>query len=306
MQGRMRVDALHLDAALAGLVVRAEHHSFDDVVEFFLLVRIDDAGGIAAEFEHDFLAPGLRFQLPADLAAGEREQLEALVADEGSGILDTAGQDRERALGQIGFGEDFADDERADRCLPRRLQNEWTTRRDRRCDLVRDQVEREVERRDERAGADRHALHEAAITLRALRDLEVQHLAIDAHRLLGGGAERVDQARDFALGVLDRLARFDAQREREFVEAFAETRDAVFKHGLAREWRERAHRRLRVDRGDDRLVDRPCIGKRHVRGDLAGVLVEDREGGIRLTRLVGEVVRVGRFRHGGPCLRRFR
>src|SRR3546814_6496807 len=67
------------------------------------------------------------------------------------------------ALGQVGFGEHRADDQRADRCLRSGLEHERAAGRDRRCHLVRDQVEREVEWRYERTRPDGHALGHAAI-----------------------------------------------------------------------------------------------------------------------------------------------
>ena len=71
-------DALHADAALAGLVEGAEDDPLDRVVE--VGVRVDDHRGVAAELEHDLLLAGLGLELPADAGrAGEAEQLEPLV-----------------------------------------------------------------------------------------------------------------------------------------------------------------------------------------------------------------------------------
>src|SRR5690606_28277756 len=62
------VDAhpLHADAALARLVVGPEHDALADAVEVAALIRVDDAGGVAAELEHDLLLAGARLQIPAD------------------------------------------------------------------------------------------------------------------------------------------------------------------------------------------------------------------------------------------------
>ncbi len=163
---------------------------------------------------------------------------------------------------------------------------------------MRDEVERKVERRDERARADRHALHEAAITVGALGDFEIDDLAVDAHGFLGGDLERVDEARDFALRILDRFAGLDAQRHRELVEALTETRDAMFEHGLPRVRRERAHRRFRSDRRGDGHVDRLRVGERDARGDVAGVFVTDFERVVRLRGFVRQIVGIAVLRHG--------
>jgi len=52
-------DALHADAALSGLIERAEDESLDRVVNVGIM--IDDARRIAAEFEDDFFLAGIGF-----------------------------------------------------------------------------------------------------------------------------------------------------------------------------------------------------------------------------------------------------
>ena len=74
----------------------------------------------AAEFEDDALLARVPLERPADfLRAGERQQGEALVSDEPSRQRVLAGQHAERPRGQVRLGEEFADQERADR-RPRR------------------------------------------------------------------------------------------------------------------------------------------------------------------------------------------
>lgn len=106
---------------------------------------------------------------------------------------------------------------------------------------MRDEVQLKIERCDERTRASRHALHEAAIAARTFVDSEIQHFAADAHSFVGGRLERIDQPRDFALGILDWLAGLDAQRHGELVLAFAEPRHALFENGPACIGRELAH-----------------------------------------------------------------
>src|SRR3546814_15831226 len=97
-------------------------------------------------------------------------------------------------------------------------------------DLVRGEIEREVERRDEAARPDRHALPHPHIAFGARGNIERLDLAIVAHRFLGGDAESVDQAADLAFGVGDRLARLDAQGIGKLVEPFLTAPDAMGKH----------------------------------------------------------------------------
>jgi len=48
-------DALHTDAALSGLVIGAEHDALDHGIEVEAGIVVDDAGGVAAEFQHHLL-----------------------------------------------------------------------------------------------------------------------------------------------------------------------------------------------------------------------------------------------------------
>ena len=74
-------DPLDADAALAGLVERAEDDPVRRVLEVGVLV--DDAGGVAAELEHDLLLARPGLERPAHLGrAGEGEQLEPRVGGE--------------------------------------------------------------------------------------------------------------------------------------------------------------------------------------------------------------------------------
>jgi hypothetical protein len=66
-------------------------------------IFVDDARGVAAEFQRDLLAARARLEIPADQAAGEAQQRDAFVLDQQAGVFVGAGQDRERALRQVGF-----------------------------------------------------------------------------------------------------------------------------------------------------------------------------------------------------------
>jgi hypothetical protein len=152
-------DALDPDAALAGLVEGAEHDPRHGVVE--VGVGIDDHGGVAAQLEHDLLLAGAGLEVPAHLRrAGEAQQLEAVV-----------GGEEARPVAAL------ADDERSHRSQARGLEHEGAARRDRRRHLVGSEVEGEVERRDERARADRHALPHPRVSVRPRTDVQRHHLA---------------------------------------------------------------------------------------------------------------------------------
>src|SRR4249919_3928281 len=298
VDGRMRVDPLHADAALPGLVVGAEDQAFDHVIERRARIGIDDAGRIATQFERDLLAASTRPEVPADQAAREAQQGDAFVLDQGRGVVRGADDYREGPFGQVGLGEDLTEDQRADRSLVCGLEHEGAAGRDRRRDLVRHQVEREVERRDEAAHADRHPLDHAAIAARTWRDLQFQQLAMAARGFVGGDAEGVDQAGDLATRVPYWFAGFDAQCLRQLLEAFVETADAVFQHVAAGIRRERRHRFACLVRSDYRLAHGRRIREGHARGALAGVFVEDVQFLLGVHRLVGEVVGIVLGEHG--------
>src|SRR5690606_32210238 len=122
------------------------------------------------------------------------------------------------------------------------LQYERAARSDRRRYLVRDQVEGEVERRDEAADTDRDAPRHAAVATGALGDAQLDHLPIDAGRLASRDAEGIDQPGHLAACVTDRLAGLDAQRMRKLLAPRLELPDAVEQHVAARVGREVGHR----------------------------------------------------------------
>ena len=280
------------------LVEGAEHQALDHGIEAVALVGVDEAGRVAPEFEDHFLAAGLGLEFPAHGGrAGETQQLQPIVVREEIGAVAMCGQDRERALRQIGFRQRLAHDERADGRARGGFHYPGAARGDGGRDLVRGEIEREVERRDQRARPDRHALPHAAIAFRARRDFEVDHLAADAHRFLGADAESVDQPRGLAARVADRLAGLDAQGQRDFFGALGEALDAMVEHFLPLVGRKGGHRLLRLHRGRDAGVDGFRIGQRYARGDLAGELVGDFQVGVGEHWFTGEVVGIAILEH---------
>src|SRR5690606_9233082 len=269
-------DALNADAALTGLIERAEDDALHGIVE--IPVAVDDDGRGATRLEEDPLLPRSALEVPADGGrAGEAEELQALIRREEIGAIPPAGEDRKGAFGEIGLREHLADDERAERSAARGLEHEGAADRDRGRDLVRGEVEREVERRDERAGSDRDALPESPVAAGARGDVEGQHLAVHTDGLARRGPKGVDQAADLAAAIADRLPGLDRQKQGQLLATLVEAARAVLEHGLALIRGESAHGLGSLDGASDRLVDRAFVGERNARHDFARILVGDLE-----------------------------
>ncbi len=253
-------DALHPDARLARLVKGAKHGAFGSVFEIGILV--DDHRGIAAEFEHDLLLAGARLQIPADIGrAGEADSsfnrssvVNRSAPSRCAGRIEKAPAGRSvsastspmmmapsgvRDAGFITNGQPTAI---AGAIL-------WAAR-----------FKRKIERRNETARPDRHALPHPLIALGARRNIERLHLAGHPHAFFGGDAEGVDQPADFAARIADRLAGLDAQRIGQFFEALGEARHAMRQHGLAFIGRHLRHRLGGRNRGGDGAIDGGGIG----------------------------------------------
>jgi hypothetical protein len=137
-------DTLHADAALAGLVERAHQDAGHRVLQVRIFVH--QTRRVAAQFQHHLLLAGPRLQGPPHLGrTGETQKLDALVGDEPVRALPVTGQDRKRAPGQVGLRQDLAQHQRTDRRQAGRLQHKGTPHRQRGGNLVRHEVEREVE-----------------------------------------------------------------------------------------------------------------------------------------------------------------
>jgi len=257
---------------------------------------VDDHCGIAAQFQHDFLLAGLGLQIPADPGrAGEGKQLQPLVNREQVGAIPTCGQNREGAFRQIGLCQYLAHDDRAQRRLAGRLHHERTADGNRRCDLVRREIEREVERGNEAAGADGNAFPHAHIAFCPGRNVERLDLAIVANRLFRGDPERVDQAGGFAFRILDRLAGFDTERIGQFVEPLLEPVDTMLQHILAFKAGHGGHRFGGGDRSRYRLFNDIRGGQSGPEGDFIGIFVGYLQIHIGLHRLVVEIERIDVF-----------
>jgi hypothetical protein len=99
--------------------------------------------------------------------------------------------------------------------------------------------------------------------------------AQDTHRLFRRDAEGVDQPADFASGVLDRLARLDAEGKGQFLEPLLKALDAMGQHVLTLVSRHPRHRFGCLDAGGDARIDRRRVGQRHPGRHFPGIFVDD-------------------------------
>ena len=174
--------------------------------------------GVAAELQRDPLLAGLALQLPTHgRAAGEGQQLDAVIADQQCRILVGERHHRERAFRPSRFLHDLGQQQRRNRSLRRRLQNQRAAGGNRGRDLVGHQVQREVKRRDGEHRPERKAPHQAPASGSGLQGVERDVLAVNARALLGGDLEGVDGALHLDARSPDGLARFLADGAGEFL-----------------------------------------------------------------------------------------
>ena len=247
----MHVHALHRDAGLACVAEAAEDDPLQRVVDVCVLVH--DHGGVAAELERHALASGARLQPPADRrAARECEQLDPVVLDERARVVGRARHDGEAASRPAGLVDQLGELERADRRLRRGSQHDRVSRGERGRDLVRHEIEGEVERRDAGDRAERHAAHVRDAAVVPGDPVERHDLPVDPLRLLGGDRERECGAVDFDARGADRLSRLERDRARKFVAARGHAGADLLQDLRALPRRQAARRLERVDRSCDR------------------------------------------------------
>ena len=108
-----------------------------------------DDGGVAPEFENDFLFSGAALDVPSDGdAAGEADELDAIVGDQEAGIFVGEREHIEAAVGPSGLLHAFGEKKRAERRLRRGLQDDGASGGNGGSDFVGDQIDGEIERRD--------------------------------------------------------------------------------------------------------------------------------------------------------------
>ena len=164
---------------------------------------------------------------------------------------------------------ELREQERRERRLRRGLEHDRAAGRERRRDLVRDEVEREVEGRDRADDADRTAQRERELAGAGLRSVHRDHLAGELPRLDRGERERGHRARRLDPGSLERLAGLGGDRLRDLLVAAAELAgDADEDLGPLVRRQGLLHRRLG---GVDGAPGLRRAGLRDSADDLAGV-----------------------------------
>ena len=128
-----------------------------------------------------------------------------------------ADHDLQHAGRQAGLGEQFGEAERRERRGGRRLEHDGVAAGQRRRDLVRHQVEREVERRDGGDHAARLADGPAEAVLAAGVGVHLHQVAGGALGLLGGPAEGGGAAPRLDARVLERLAALGRDEARDLL-----------------------------------------------------------------------------------------
>ena len=213
-------NALDRDASLAGIAESAGDAAFGGVAEVGVVVH--DDGGVAAEFEDDFLLSGAALDVPANgHAAGEADELDAVVGHEQAGIVVGEREHVESAVGPAGLLHAFGEKQRAERSLGRRLQHHGASGGDGGSDFVSDEVDGKIKRRDSGDRAERETAHDAPAAGGGFLPVERKVFAVDASALFRGNVESEDGALDLGARGLDGLAGFLREGAGEFFLALA-------------------------------------------------------------------------------------
>ena len=163
----VHVHTLYGDAALAGVAEAARGGPLGRRSDIRALVHDDRR--VAAEFQDHLLAAGAGLHRPADFGrAGEGQQAIAVVPDEEVAGFAAHRQHAERARRQPCLVHQVSQRQRRQGRAARRLEHDGVPCRQGRRELVRDQVQREVERGDRGNRTERHAARqgEAAFAVR--------------------------------------------------------------------------------------------------------------------------------------------
>ena len=250
VDGVLDQDALDRDAGLAGVAEASGDAAVGGVGE--VGVAVDDYGGVASEFEDDFLLPGAAFDVPADgYAAGEADELDAVVGDEKTGVFVGEREDVEAAVGPSRLLHALRQKQRAERRLRRGLQDHGASGGDGRSNFVGDEIDREIKWSDAGDGTERETADDAPASGGEFLPVERKEFAVDAGALFGGDVEGKDGALDFDARGLDGLAGFLREGAREFFLALGHGRGDLAQNALALEGRETARGAEGFDGGGD-------------------------------------------------------
>src|SRR5205085_11692719 len=124
------------------------------------------------------------------------------------GELVRARDDVDRAAWRAGQVNDLRELVSTGGCLRRGFDHHRVPGRERGSDLVSDEIQREVERRDAEHGTDRKPLVERAVALVTGKNVRRNELARETLGLLGGEREGIETARDLPARERDRFPGF--------------------------------------------------------------------------------------------------
>ncbi len=229
--------ALHRDAGLAALVVGEGRDALRGPVQVGVArpVAEDHGRAVAAQLQGAVLARHRVHDRVTDgLGAGEGDDRQPLVLDEGGHLVVGHREDAPGTGRQLGLGQQLTEDQAREGGGRGRLQDDRRARGDRGGDLVGAQVQREVERRDAQDDALREAAGQREPPLTARVGVQALGLAaVEAAGLLGREAEDGDRAADLAAGPLDRLAVLGGDQAGDLLGALGQPSADVVQRGGA-------------------------------------------------------------------------
>ena len=138
---------------------------------------------------------------------------------------------------QVGLGQELPQQQRGQRGRRGRLEHDRRADRDRRGDLVRHQVEREVERADAEHRPLRHRVDQRQPAGRGRVGVEALEVAGEPAGLLGRPAERRHRPADLAAGPLQRLAVLAGDQPGDLLGPLASSRRLTWSSAAAGRWR---------------------------------------------------------------------
>ena len=206
----MDVDALHRRAGLTGgeeALGRARQRRVVHVG-----IGVDKHRAVAAQLQNAVPQPdGAPQVLAHDFTAGEGVEVDARVLQQCLAHV-RADQHIEKPRGQPRLGEDQVHQQRADGRGLRRLEYDRVARTECRRDLVRDEVQRRVARRDRHDDADGLTQGDRVPPDAVRSRVERRRFAADPLGLFSGPLERLDGSPNLVHRSLAGLSAFDHQR----------------------------------------------------------------------------------------------
>ena len=207
VDGVLDQNALHRNAGLPGVSKASSNTAVGGVGK--IGIAVDDDARIASQFKNHFFLSRVVLDGPADGgAAREADELDALVGNQQSRIFVGEQKRVESAVRPSRLLDHFRQQHRGERRLRRGLEHHGTAGGNGRSDFVRNQVQREIERRDAGDRAERKTFDDAPTPGGRLLPIQRQIFAVAANRLFGGDVEGKDGAINFHASALDGLARF--------------------------------------------------------------------------------------------------